>query len=132
MPLHQGGAPGGGGAERGTVGAVADPALLSLLIDWLGPDAVEIFRPEPWMRDAACREHPEVDWFPTRGDTATAALAICAGCLVRDECGAYAEAAPTSLSGIWGGKAHRTRLSERRRRRRATRQPTTSTPPEAA
>lgn len=109
---------------------MADPALLSLLIDWLGPDAVEILRPEPWMRDASCREHPEVDWFPSRGESHAAAVAVCAECLVRVECDAYAAAASPSLAGIWGGKAQRTRLAEARRKRRAAR--AAQTPPEAA
>jgi len=39
-----------------------------------------------WMRDALCLEHPEVSWFPDRGEPSAAAVAICAGCLVRQEC----------------------------------------------
>ncbi len=31
-----------------------------------------------WHADAACREHPEVDWFPERGDDQGPAKAVCA------------------------------------------------------
>jgi hypothetical protein len=38
-----------------------------------------------WMRDAACREHPEVSFYPDLGQSPEPARAVCAGCLVRDE-----------------------------------------------
>lgn len=50
--------------------------------------------------DAACREHPELSWFPERGEPTKAQLAVCAGCLVRDEC---REAGADEQVGIWGG-----------------------------
>jgi hypothetical protein len=40
----------------------------------------------PWVADAACREHLEVDFFPQRGEFPDAARAVCSGCLVRREC----------------------------------------------
>jgi WhiB family redox-sensing transcriptional regulator len=40
----------------------------------------------PWMRDAACREHPEVSFYAELGESLEPARAVCAGCLVRDEC----------------------------------------------
>ncbi len=54
--------------------------------------------------DAACREHPELSWFPERGEPTKAQLAVCAGCLVRDECREAGE-----LVGIWGGLSGRAR-----------------------
>jgi len=39
-----------------------------------------------WHRDAACREHPEVSFFPGLNESSAPAKAICAGCLVRQEC----------------------------------------------
>ena len=66
-----------------------------------------------WMADAACREHPDLPWVPERGPDQgkiPAMYAICAGCLVRDEC--YAFAVEGDETGVWGG----TSVSERRRR----------------
>jgi WhiB family redox-sensing transcriptional regulator len=74
------------GDELGDVGA-----LLELLTS----------RPA-WHADAACKEHAEVSWFPARGETGEAAKAICASCLVAEECRAWA-AGQDRLVGIWGG-----------------------------
>jgi WhiB family transcriptional regulator, redox-sensing transcriptional regulator len=68
---------------------------------------------EPWQLDAACREHPGVDYFPERGASTKEARAVCAGCLVRAECLDYALRIGTK-HGIWGGMSER----ERRRLRR--------------
>jgi WhiB family redox-sensing transcriptional regulator len=65
---------------------------------------------EPWQRDAACREHPGVDYFPPRGAPTGPARAVCANCLVTGECLAYA-LEHNIKHGVWGG------LSERERRR---------------
>jgi len=43
-----------------------------------------------WHADAACREHPEVSWFPDRGEDSRPAKAVCAACPVRDECATFA------------------------------------------
>jgi WhiB family redox-sensing transcriptional regulator len=60
-----------------------------------------------WMRDALCREHPEVDFFPTRGQSTAPAKAVCASCLVRAECATYA--VEHDEAGIWGGTSERGR-----------------------
>ena len=60
----------------------------------------------PWDRDALCREHPEVNFYPGRGESSEPAKAVCRECLVKREClvtamsnqGAYAH-------GVWGGTA---------------------------
>lgn len=39
-----------------------------------------------WHRDAACREHPDVNFFPGLNVSSAPAKAICNGCLVRHEC----------------------------------------------
>jgi WhiB family redox-sensing transcriptional regulator len=65
-----------------------------------------------WQRDALCREFPETDFFPERGESATQAKAICARCAVQTECLAYAESFGAATFGIWAG------TSERERRRR--------------
>lgn len=56
-----------------------------------------------WQRDAACREHPEVSFFPEKGQRLDPARAVCAGCLVRDECLDYALALGPQLAGVWAG-----------------------------
>lgn len=61
-----------------------DPPSLTELIHWIA-------RPRPvWMRDAACREHPEVNFFPARGEDRRPALAVCGRCLVLNECRQWA------------------------------------------
>ena len=72
-------------------------------------------RSEPWTewRElAACQGLDSSLFFAERGDHATvmAAKRVCAGCVVRAECLAYA-LATNQRFGIWGG------LSERQRRR---------------
>lgn len=69
----------------------------------------------PWMRDALCREYPEVNFFPGRGEDTLPARAVCGRCLVRDECLAYALTLDDGggLTGIWAGTSGR----ERRRLR---------------
>ena len=83
-----------------------------------GRDPAEIPSPEPvlrrvmlpvsrapqtgWQHRAACRTSPPV-WFDAESDQdAARALAVCAGCEVRDEC-FLAAAADRAESGVWGG-----------------------------
>lgn len=56
-----------------------------------------------WMRDAACAEHPEVSFFPERGDDVRPAKRVCAGCLVKAECRTWAIAQGPELAGVWAG-----------------------------
>ena len=67
-----------------------------------------------WRRDAACREHPEIDFFPVRGVLPTAARQVCAECLVRCECADYAVGVGPQLTGVWGGMTGKERRSVRR------------------
>jgi Transcription factor WhiB len=53
------------------------------------------------MADGACNEHPHLDWFD--GDDLDATRAVCDGCLVRDDCAAYATAHP-DIVGVWAGR----------------------------
>jgi WhiB family redox-sensing transcriptional regulator len=69
-------------------------------------------RRPPWMRDAACREHPTLTWFAERGQSITEQRRICASCLVHAECTAYGA---DEDHGLWGGLSGR----ERRRQRRS-------------
>jgi WhiB family redox-sensing transcriptional regulator len=66
------------------------------------------------MADAACREHPDVDFFPGQGEDVRPAKAVCYGCLVQSDCLAFAQA-NFLTSGIWGG----TSVKERRRMSRS-------------
>lgn len=62
------------------------------------------FHREPWMRDALCREpdHARLDWVPASPTAAAKAQrAVCARCLVHDECLAFA--LEHDERGIWGG-----------------------------
>ena len=85
---------------------------------WNGVDPVDVFvalvglieRPA-WHSDAACREHPELSWFPARGERQDEQRAVCEGCLVRAECAA---AGMFEYDGIWGGLSGRGRRLELR------------------
>lgn len=57
-----------------------------------------------WHGDALCKEYPELSWFPERGDDTRAQKAICARCLVREECeqAGYAANESEVCQGIWG------------------------------
>lgn len=82
----------------------SDPAvMLAELLD---------HRPD-WHRDAACKEHPEVDFFAGTYAALDAAVDVCGRCLVRSEC---REAGMDEPAGVWGGLT-----PEERRRLRAER-----------
>jgi Transcription factor WhiB len=55
-----------------------------------------------WQKDALCVEHPETEWFVEHGGNWRAAKAICARCLVRQDCLAFALDEEIG-EGIWGG-----------------------------
>jgi WhiB family redox-sensing transcriptional regulator len=66
----------------------------------------------PWIARGACRDHPEVDFFPDAPARGIApdegpALAICAGCPVTYQCREHAE--ENGESGLWGGTTARQR-----------------------
>ena len=73
-----------------------------------------------WHRDALCAEYPHVEFFVDRGEATEPAKAICARCLVRDDCLAYA-LTERIAHGVWGGLSER----ERRRLREAAETPDT-------
>lgn len=83
------------------------------LVDAAGFLLALITRPA-WMDDAACREHPELSWFPGQGEDVRAAKAVCVGCLVRQECRDYAAEHGPLTVGIWGGTSDRERRTARR------------------
>jgi WhiB family redox-sensing transcriptional regulator len=80
-------------------------------------DALELFGRRPgWMRDAVCREHVEVNFYPDLGQSLEPARAVCAECLVRDSCLAFA-LEHDERHGVWGGLSTRERRAIARLRR---------------
>ncbi len=69
----------------------------------------DVPHPGEWQANARCRSAPLSVFFPTRGDDAGQAKAICRGCAVRVDCRSYVLEHP-DLLGVWAG------LSERERR----------------
>lgn len=90
-------------------------------------DGVSLTEREPWRKRARCREHPEVEFFPTRGTDVRPAKAVCRECPVWLECFAYALDHP-SLVGIWAGTGERGRKHARRALRFTPRHPGLPTP----
>ena len=66
-----------------------------------------------WQRDAACADHPVGVFFPARGEPTEPAQAICAGCLVFEECAAFV-GDDAGVHGIWAGQSQRQRDIARR------------------
>ena len=77
---------------------------------------------ERWRDAAACRTMGPALFWPKRGAASTfdAAIAVCAGCPVREPCLEYA-LAHGIRSGVWGGASPNARkaLAAKRRRARA-------------
>lgn len=71
-----------------------------------------------WMRDALCRERPETNFFPARGESSDPAKDVCRRCLVQRECFEYALELGSATSGIWGGASGRDRREVARLRTR--------------
>lgn len=114
--------------EQATVSQLEHAIRKRALTAWLmapnEPEVVEAIsslnlgRPE-WHIRAACRGADTALFLSGRGRSAsTAAIAICAGCVVRDECLDYAMS-DIELVGVWGG----TTTEERRQLRRRGQQP---------
>lgn len=80
---------------------VDSAAALDELRDWLAG-----YRPA-WHADALCKEYPDVNFFPERGEDTLRARSICARCLVRDEC--RQAGVDGDEIGIWGGTSGKNR-----------------------
>lgn len=76
------------------------------------PSLRELLDRPAWHRDAACVEHPELSWFPVRGEPSGPAVAVCAACLVRREC--LDVAVRGGEKGVWGGTSSEQRAKLRR------------------
>jgi WhiB family transcriptional regulator, redox-sensing transcriptional regulator len=72
-------------------------------------DLAEIIHPPAWHADAACREHPDVSFFPKLGEDVRPAKRVCHTCLVAADCRAWALAQGVTLVGVWGGTTQRER-----------------------
>lgn len=86
------------------------------------PSLVELLRQPAWMRDAACKEHPELPWVPDRGQDCAlipAMRAVCAACLVREECLQFACSWDAPAQGVWGETVATERAAIRRAKRAA-------------
>lgn len=75
---------------------------------------------QPWMDDAACHAggvDPDL-FFPDPGDDLAAPLAVCADCVVREDCLSWVmaeeEAMGSTFHGIWGGLTVRKRRAAHR------------------
>jgi WhiB family transcriptional regulator, redox-sensing transcriptional regulator len=96
---------------------VADFARPQFYGDELGEVGLllELLNRPAWHSEAACRQHPEVDFFPARASAAGPAKAVCAVCPLRAECREWALAQPRNLDGVWGGLSRQDRAFPRRR-----------------
>ncbi len=72
-----------------------------------------------WVSNGLCKDHPDVDFFPSDGSSGQDAIRICNACPVREPC--LEHALRQHEYGIWGGTSERARARMRRaaRRRRA-------------
>ena len=77
----------------------------------------DLFASPAFMDLGSCRGMDPDVFFPDRGESLSPAKAVCAECIVRDECLEYALDNGERF-GVWGGTSER----ERRRLRRARRQ----------
>lgn len=78
----------------------------------------DLIRRPAWMARAACRGAGSDDYFPALGGTAAAGKAVCADCVMRPDCLAYAMEDP-EIAGVWGGTTARERATLRRAGRAA-------------
>lgn len=70
-----------------------------------------------WFALAACHDQPSELFYPTRGEDIEPARAVCAGCMVREECLEYALRLHI-MHGVFGGKSERERRHIRETRRK--------------
>jgi WhiB family redox-sensing transcriptional regulator len=67
-----------------------------------------------WQRDGLCIEHPEVEFFPEKGQSLRPAKALCSRCIVQSECLAFALREQIA-EGVWGGASAKERAELARR-----------------
>ena len=102
-----------------------DDALDADLVPWLMvPDVTDptvAFVPPAWWREAACSGMPTSTFVGNAGYASSAAVEVCQGCPVRDQCLEYALADPDLYAfGVFGGATPRERRAIGRARGLAT------------
>jgi WhiB family redox-sensing transcriptional regulator len=78
-------------------------------------EVIFAFRPEPWMKRAACAGMDYEVFFPERGQSVIPAKTVCAQCTVGAVCLDYAMSI-NERHGIWGGTTEKERRVLRRQR----------------
>lgn len=78
----------------------------------------DLFASPAFMDLGSCRGMDPDVFFPDRGESLAPAKAVCAECIVRDECLEYALDHGERF-GVWGGTSERERRKLRRARREA-------------
>jgi WhiB family redox-sensing transcriptional regulator len=68
---------------------------------------------ERWMEQAKCKTTPDVNFFPSQGQSAADAKAVCAECAVATACLDYALRNDERF-GVWGGTSEKQRRALRR------------------
>jgi WhiB family redox-sensing transcriptional regulator len=97
----------------------SDPTAEQLLASARSTFGIPMGSSIAWMAEGACVARPEIDWFPTYGEPADEAKAVCGGCRVRETC--LDQAIKRHEYGVWGGTTERERESLRSPdKRRAT------------
>ena len=87
---------------------------IEALMSGVDLDRLKVLPARPsWWADAACRAHPEVNFFPAKGEATAPAKAVCAECPSREPCLAFAVEEHID-HGVWGGQS-----AQDRRRGRA-------------
>ena len=76
----------------------------------------DLFASAAFMAFGACRGADPDLFFPDRGESLEPAKAVCAGCVVREECLEHALRVGERF-GVWGGTSERERRRIRRQRR---------------
>lgn len=97
------------------------PASVSIRSSNAAPTFEEpgnLFASPAFMDLGSCRGMDPDLFFPDRGESLAPAQAICAECIVADECLEFALANGERF-GVWGGTSERERRRIRRRRREA-------------
>lgn len=89
------------------------PWLVSVIVAGVAHRLEPAANAQPWADDAACKEHPELDWVPDRGTPLDDHRVVCAGCAVSAECLAWA-LEHNETFGVWGGTSSRERRKLRR------------------
>ena len=94
--------------------AVPDPFYFALMSGADPPTTLaDLLAPPGWHLDALCRERPDVNFYPDRGESTAPAKAVCRDCLVRRECLVDA-IEHAEDDGVWGGSSGIQRKRARR------------------